>query len=155
MQKHLKTCRFKTKKVVFKKLIFAVLNGVSYQYFALDQFLLEPFCTKFWRRKWQPTPVFLSRESCGRRSLVGCVHRVAESQTWLKRLSMHACIGEGNDNPFQYSCLENPRDRGAWWAAVYGVAQSRTGLKQLSGSGGGTKFSRPLTERYFKSYRWK
>ena len=109
-----------------------MLNGVSYQYFALDQFLLEPFCTKFWRRKWQPTLVFLSRESCGRRSLVGCVHRVAQSQTRLKRLSIHACIGEGNDNPLQYSCLENPRDRGAWWAAVYGVAQSQTWLKRHS-----------------------
>ena len=42
--------------------------------------------------------------------------------------------GEGNGNPLQYSCLENPRDRGAWWAAVYGVAQSRTQLKQLSSS---------------------
>ena len=40
--------------------------------------------------------------------------------------------GEGNGNPLQYSCLENPRDRGAWWAAVYGVAQSRTRLKRLS-----------------------
>ena len=62
------------------------------------------------------------------------VHRVAQSQTRLKRLSIHACIGEGNGNPLQYSCLENPRDRGAWWAAVYGVAQSRTQLKQLSSS---------------------
>ena len=41
-------------------------------------------------------------------------------------------IGKGNGNPLQYSCLENPRDRGAWWAAVYGVAQGRTRLKQLS-----------------------
>ena len=41
-------------------------------------------------------------------------------------------LGEGNGNPLQYSCLENPRDRGAWWAVVYGVAQSRTQLKQLS-----------------------
>ena len=40
--------------------------------------------------------------------------------------------GEGNDNPLQYSCLENPVDRGAWWAAVYGVIQSRTRLKGLS-----------------------
>ena len=39
-------------------------------------------------------------------------------------------IGEGNGNPLQYSCLENPRDGGAWWAAIYGVAQSRTRLKQ-------------------------
>ena len=42
--------------------------------------------------------------------------------------------GEGTGNPLQYSCLENPRDRGAWWVAVYGVAQSRTRLKQLSNS---------------------
>ena len=54
---------------------------------------------------------------------------VAQSQTRLKQLSMHACIGEGNGNPLQYSCLENPVDREAWWAAVPGVAQSRTRLK--------------------------
>ena len=47
---------------------------------------------------------------------------------------MHACIGEGNGNPFHYSCLENLRDRGVWWAAVYGVIQSQTRLKQLSSS---------------------
>ena len=45
-----------------------------------------------------------------------------------------SCIGEGNGNPLQCSCLENPRDGGAWWAAVYGVAQSRTLLKRLSSS---------------------
>ena len=44
------------------------------------------------------------------------------------------CIGEGNGNPLQCSCQENPRDGGAWWAAVYGVAQSRTRLKRLSSS---------------------
>ena len=44
------------------------------------------------------------------------------------------CIGEGNGNPLQCSCLENPRDGGAWWAAVYGVTQSRTQLKWLSSS---------------------
>ena len=45
-----------------------------------------------------------------------------------------SCIGEGNGNPLQCSCLENPRDGGAWWAAVYGVTQSRTLLKRLSSS---------------------
>ena len=45
-----------------------------------------------------------------------------------------SCIGEGNGNPLRCSCLENPRDRGAWWAAVYGVTQSRTRLKRLSSS---------------------
>ena len=54
-----------------------------------------------------------------------------------ERLHFHfslSCIGEGNGNPLQCSCLENPRDGGAWWAAVYGVAQGRTRLKQLSSS---------------------
>ena len=54
-----------------------------------------------------------------------------------ERLHFHfslSCIGEGNGNPLQCSCLENPRDGGSWWAAVYGVAQSWTRLKQLSSS---------------------
>ena len=61
-----------------------------------------------------------------------------ESDT-TDRLHFHfslSCIGEGNGNSFQCSCLENPRDGGAWWAAVCGVAQSRTRLKQLSNSSG-------------------
>ena len=49
-------------------------------------------------------------------------------------MSVSVCLGEGNGNPLQCSCLENPRDGGAWWAAVYGVAQSRTQLKRLSSS---------------------
>ena len=52
-----------------------------------------------------------------------------------ERLHFHfslSCIGEGNGNPLQCSCLENPRDGEAWWAAVYGVTQSRTRLKRLS-----------------------
>ena len=52
-----------------------------------------------------------------------------------ERLHFHfslSCIGEGNSNPLQCSCLENPRDGGAWWAAIYGVAQSSTWLKRLS-----------------------
>ena len=59
-----------------------------------------------------------------------------ESDT-TERLHFHfslSCIGEGNGNPLQCSCLENPRDGEAWWAAVYGVAQSRTRLKRLSSS---------------------
>ena len=54
---------------------------------------------------------------------------------WATSLSLSlSCIGEGNGNPLQCSCLENPRDGGAWWAAVSGVAQSRTQLKRLSSS---------------------
>ena len=57
------------------------------------------------------------------------VHEVAKSQDMTEQLHFHfslSCIGEGNGNPLQYSCLENPRDGGAWWAAVYGVAESDT-----------------------------
>ena len=53
---------------------------------------------------------------------------------WMDLEGIMLSDGEGNGNPLQYSCLENPRDRGAWWAAIYGVAQSRTRLKQLSSS---------------------
>ena len=52
-------------------------------------------------------------------------------------------IGEGNGNPLQCSCLENPRDGGAWWAAVYGVAQSQTRLRQLSSSSSGSRLPCP------------
>ena len=61
-----------------------------------------------------------------------------------ERLHFHfslSCIGEGNGNPLQCSCLENPRDGGAWWAAVYGVAQSRTRLKRLSSSSSSSSWS--------------
>ena len=54
-----------------------------------------------------------------------------------ERLHFHSslsCIGKGNGNPLQCSCLENPRNGGAWWAAIYGVAQSQTRLKRLSSS---------------------
>ena len=62
----------------------------------------------------------------------------------LVRASFHfslSCIGEGNGNPLQCSCLENPRDRGAWWAAVYGVGQSRTRLKKLSSGSSRASFT--------------
>ena len=87
------------------------------------------------RRWWHHTPVLLPGKSHGRRSLVGCSPWGLEESDTTERLHFHfslSCIGEGNGNPLQCSCLENPRDRGAWWAAVYGVAQSRTWLKWLS-----------------------
>ena len=71
-----------------------------------------------------------------RRTWWAAVHNVAQSWTWLKWLSMPACIGERNGNPLQCSCLESPRDRGAWWAAIYGVSQSWKWLKRLSSSKG-------------------
>ena len=89
------------------------------------------------RRRWHPTPVLLPGKSHGQRSLVGCSPWGHEELDTTERLHFHfslSRIGEGNDNPLQCSCLENPRDGGAWWAAVYGIAQSRTRLKRLSSS---------------------
>ena len=91
----------------------------------------------FRRRQWQATPVLLPRKSHGWRSLVGCSSRGRYQSNSTERLHFHFSLshnGEGNGNPLQCSCLENPRDGGAWWAAVYGVAQSRTRLKRLSSS---------------------
>src|SRR5574337_606718 len=95
------------------------------------------FTFLLWRRKWQPTPVFLPGESQGWGSLVGChLWGRTESGT-TERLHFHislSCIGGGHGNPLQCSCLENPRDCGAWWAAVHGVTQTRTRLKRLRSS---------------------
>ena len=92
---------------------------------------------KWRRRQWHPTPVLLPGKLHGRRSLVGCSPWGREESDMTERLPFHfslLCIGDGNGNPLQCSCLENPRDGGAWWVALYGVAQSRTRLKRLSSS---------------------
>ena len=96
---------------------------------------LWPFTFMHWRRQWQPTPVLLPGKSHGRRSLVGCSPWGcwgSDTTEWLHFYFSLSYIGEGNGNPLQCSCLEKPRDGGAWWAAVYGVAQSRTRLKRHS-----------------------
>ena len=77
--------------------------------------------------QWHPTPVLSPGKSHGRRSLVGCSPWDRWESGTTERLHFHfslSCIGEGNGNPLQCSCLENPGDGGAWWAAVYGVTQS-------------------------------
>ena len=84
-----------------------------------------------------PTPVLLPGKSHGWRSLVGCSPWGCEESDTTERFHFHfslSCIGEGNGNPLQCSCLENPRDGEAWWTAVYGAAQSRTRLKRLNSS---------------------
>ena len=89
------------------------------------------------RRHWHPAPVLLPGKSHGRRNLVGCSPCSHKESDTTERLHFHfslSCIGEGHGNPLQCSCLENPRDGGAWWAAVSGVAQSQTWLKWLSSS---------------------
>ena len=85
--------------------------------------------SKLWEilkdREWPPTPVLLPGKSHGQRSLVGCNPWGHEELDTTEQVHFHfslSCTGEGNGNPLQCSCLENPRDGGAWWAAVYGVA---------------------------------
>ena len=98
----------------------------------IDLWISFPFLVR--RRQWHPTPVLLAwkipwvEESGGLQS-VG-LHTDTTEQLHFSL----SCIGEGNGNPLQCSCLENPRDGRAWWAAVYGVTQSRTRLKWLSSS---------------------
>ena len=89
------------------------------------------------RSQWHPTPVLLPGKSHGQRSLVGCSPWGRWGSDTTERLHFHfslPCIREGNGNPLQCSCLENPRDRGAWWAAIYRVTQTQTWLKWLSSS---------------------
>ena len=81
----------------------------------------------FRRRQWHPTPVLLSGKSHGRRSLVGCSPWGLEESDTTEQLHFHfslACIGEGNGNPLQCSCLENPRDGGAWWTWLMRLSSS-------------------------------
>ena len=85
---------------------------------------MAPHSSTFaWKIPWTQEP--------GRLQSMGSL-RVGHD--WLHFHSSLSCVGEGNGNPLQCSCLENPRDGGAWWAAVYGVTQSWTQLKQLSSS---------------------
>ena len=91
----------------------------------------------FFKKQWHPTPVLLPGRSHGWRSLVGCSpwgRWGSDTTKWLHFHFSLSCTGEGNGNPIQFSCLENPMDGGAWWAAAYGIAPDWTQLKQLSSS---------------------
>ena len=103
------------------------------------------------RRQWHPTPVLLPGKPHGPRSLVGCSPWGREESDTTERFHFHfslSCIGKGNGNPLQCSCLENPRDGGAWWAAVCGVAQSWTRLKRLSSSSSNSALYTSLVMTY-------
>ena len=98
---------------------------------------LNPGLLHCWRRQWHPTSVLLPGKSHGQRSLVGCSPWGLKESDTTEQLHFHFSLsrfGEGNGNPFQCSCLENPKVGRAWWAAIYEVAQSQTRLKQLSSS---------------------
>ena len=84
---------------------------------------------------------------------MGCSPWGHEESDMTERLHFDfslSCIGEGNGYPLQCSCLENPRDGEAWWAAVYGVAQSWTRLKRLSSSSSSTYHNMDETQRHYR-----
>ena len=115
---------------------WAAIYGVAQSQTRLKR--LNSSSRYIWRRRqWDPTPVLLPGKPHGQRSLVGCRPWGHKESDTTEQLHFHfslSCIAEGNGNPLQCSCLENPRGSRAWWAAVYGVAQSWTRLKRLSSS---------------------
>ena len=97
--------------------------------------------TLAWKIPWAEEPGRLQREELD----------------MTERLHFHfslSCIGEGNGNPLQCSCLENPSDGGAWWAAIYGVAQSWTRLKRLSSSSSSRRQEEAMSETEPQSRSW-
>ena len=109
--------------------------SICFVYFCFENKIIYTISSQ--RRQRHPTPILLPGKSHGWMSLVGCSPWGRWKLDTTERLHFHfslSCIGEGNGNPLQCSCLENPRDGGAWWAAVYEVTQSRTWLKWLSSS---------------------
>ena len=132
----------------WRRLVAAMLDSADDKHF-------RPSREFYWRRQWHPTPVLLPGKSHGERSLVGCIPWGLEESDTTERLHFYfslSCIGEGNGNPLQCSCLDNLRDRGAWWAAVYGVAQSQTRLKRLSSSSSREFYWRALFWRSMGSW---
>ena len=106
-------------------------NPVNWYFVAcfITDLLMNSKIVKYWRRQWHPTPVLLSGKSMDGGAWLGCSPWGREELDMTEWLPFHfslSCIGEENGSPLQCSCLENPRDGGAWWAAVYGVAQSRS-----------------------------
>ena len=92
-----------------------------------------------WRRHWKPTPVLLPVKSHGRRSLVGCSPWGREELDMTEQLHFHFHALE-KEMAVQYSCLENPRDGGAWWAAIYGSQRVGHNWSDLAAAAAINKF---------------
>ena len=113
-------------------------KGISIFYHQMSYYFWFKVSQTFRRRQWHPTPVLLPGKSHRQRSLVGYspMGSLRVGHNWASSLSLFTFMHwRRKCNPLQCSCLENPRDGGAWWAAIHGVAQSRTRLKRLSSSG--------------------
>ena len=98
-------------------IISCVFLTIWFQYFYFFPWIIHFLSANGQRRQWHPTPVFLPGKSHGLRSLVGCSPWGRKELDTIERLDFHfslSCIGEGNGNPLQCSCLENPRDGAGW-----------------------------------------
>ena len=129
------------KRKSFKFYLHSSLRLKKFNVFLLEKAMAPHSSTRAWKIPWMEEPGGLQ----SMRSL-----RVGHD--WATSLSL-SCIGEGNGNPLQCSCLENPRDGRAWWAAVCGVAQSQTRLKWLKSSSMYVFFVMCYTGRY--SFIWR
>ena len=120
-------------------------NHRYFQYLQMDKLIPR-------RRQWHPTPVLLPGKSHGWRSLVGCSPWVAESDT-TERLRFHfslSCVGEGNGNPLQCSCLENPREGepgGLLSLGSHRVGHDRSDLAAAAAAAAGTKILQTSREK--------
>ena len=122
--------------------LFSITTVIIIGVFYFTEKAMAPHSSTFaWKIPWT--------EEFGRLQSMGSLE-----SDMTERLHFHfslSCIGEGNDNPLQCSCLENPRDGGAWWAAVCGVAQSQTWLKRIS-SNSNMQLKRQKCVLYVYSY---
>ena len=110
-------------------------------------------------RTWHPTPVLLPGKSHQPRGLVGYSpwgHEESDTTKWLHFHFSLPCIGAGNGNPLQCSCLKNPRNRGAWWAAICGVAELDTTevMQQQQQRCVSSKDSKKNSSSFFPSFWW-
>ena len=126
--------RLLTTKIISHSHQYISLSGFFPLLFPIYSLFPPPFLrsyTECRRRQWHPTPVLLPGKSHGRRGLVGCSPWGRKESDTTEQLHFHfslSCIGEGKGNTLQCSCLENPRDGGAWWTAIYGVGHDRSDL---------------------------
>ena len=123
-----------------------IRNEVVIHFFFYCAYLIA-LTPLLWRRQWQPSPILLPRKSHGQRSLVGCSPWGREESDTTERLHFHfslSCIGEGNGNPFQCSCLENPRDGGGPGGLPSMESQSRIDWSDFAAAATATSSSYPL-----------
>ena len=126
---------------------FSVCKSI-YIFFIYSSIIGQLGCSHVLEKAMSPHSSTLAWKIRGWRSLVGCSPRGCYESDTTEQLPFHfslSCVGEGNGNPLQCCCLENPSDGGAWWAAIYGVTHSRTRLKRLCSSSSSSSSSSSMS----------